>query len=330
VSRRGGPEVLELVNVDLPPPPPGYVVVRTAAAGVSFGDVLLRVGVIPGGPKLPFVPGYDVTGEVEAVGEGVVAPRPGQLVTALIRSGGYAERVVVPAVRLVPVPAGLDLRLVAATSLNYFVARQMLRRVAAVRAGDEVLVHGAAGGVGSALLQLAALDGVRCHGTSSAAKRDAVTRLGARHIDYRRDDFVALMRERPGGGVAAVFDPVGGGTFGRSYRALRRGGVLVCYGQSAALRNGSAHRLTGARGVLVGILVPKLLPDGRRSVFYNAWCLERTQPQAYRDDLTELLAMLAEGKIAPTVARTMPLPEVAEAHRLLESSAVVGKIVLTA
>jgi NADPH:quinone reductase-like Zn-dependent oxidoreductase len=310
-------------------PGAGDVLVRVQAAGVSFGDILLRAGVIPVGPKPPYTPGYDVTGVVEEVGRGVVGLRPGQPVTALVRSGGYAELVVVPADRLVAVPPGLDAVPVAAAVLNYFVAQQMLHRVAKVRPGQRILVHGAAGGVGTALLQLGRIAELTCYGTCSESKQDVVTGLGGHAIDYRHADFLATVGTLAGGGVEAVFDPVGGGHFRRSYRALRRGGILVGYGQSEAYRDGRARKAVAVGGFVGGLLLPKLVPDGRATTFYNAWSLEKKQPSAYREDLGHVLHLLATKQVEPVVAEVLPLADAAKAHELLERSAVSGKVVLT-
>jgi NADPH:quinone reductase-like Zn-dependent oxidoreductase len=328
VVRRGGPENLKMVAHEIPSPLPGEVLVRVATAGVSFGDVLLRVGVIPGGPKPPFTPGFDITGVVEAVGPEVAGLHPGESVTALVRMGGYSELLAVPANRAVPVPDGLDAVDVAAAALNYFVAYQMLHRIAQVKAGQRVLIHGAAGGVGTALLQLGKLAEVECYGTSSAGKRQLVTDLGGHHIDYRKDDFVRVMRDLPHPGADAVFDPVGGSYGRRSYKVVRRGGIVVGYGQSQALQDGKARRLVAIYGLMTGVLGPKLIPDGKRTNFYNAWSLEKKQPQAYAEDLSEVLALLAAGKIRPVLAQTLPLAEASKAHELLEQAAVSGKIVL--
>jgi NADPH:quinone reductase-like Zn-dependent oxidoreductase len=328
VSRHGGSDVLETTDHEKASPAPGQVLIRVLAAGVSYGDVLLRVGVIPGGPKPPFVLGHDATGVVEAVGDQVSGLEVGQRVCALVRSGGYSQLLTVAADRVVPLPDGVDPVDVAAMTLNYFVAYQMLHRVAKVRSGQRVMVHGAAGGVGTALLQLAESAGVRCYGSSSRSKRDVVTALGAEYIDYHEEDFVNVTRGRPGGGVDAVFDPVGGTHFMRSYHALRRPGALVAYGQSQALRDGKARRGLAIFGFLMGVFGPKLIPDGRTTTFYNAWSLEKKEPQAYREDLTRLLDMLAAGEIKPIIARTLPLSEARAAHELLEKSAVSGKIVL--
>jgi NADPH:quinone reductase-like Zn-dependent oxidoreductase len=328
VSAHGGPENLRPTSVTAADPGPGSVRVRVIAAGVSYGDVLLRAGIIPNGPKTPFVPGFDVTGVVDAVGGGVTSPRPGQLVTALVRSGGYAEYAIVPAERLVPVPEGVDPVQAAAAVLNYFVAYQMLHRVAEVRPGQHILVHGAAGGVGVALMQLGSRIPVGLHGTCSTEKLGIVADLGGHAIDYRSADFRQALDGVPDE-IAAVFDPVGGDHFRRSYQVLRRGGIMVGFGQSDAYRDGRPRLLTGAWGMLGGIVLPKLLPDGKRTVFYNAWSLEKKLPNAYREDLSTVLGLLAEGTIGPLRVKAIPLADAAEAHHLIEHDSPVGKMVLT-
>lgn len=329
VSERGGSGTLRLSTDDLPEPGPGQALVRVSAAGVSFGDVLLRAGVIPNGPKPPFVPGFDITGTVERLGPGVTGPTPGGTVTALVGEGGYAEYAVVPADRLVPVPDGLAPTRVAAVVLNYFVAYQMLHRIARVAPGARILVHGGAGGVGIAFLQLAARMPLEVWCTCSAGKREIVEKLGARTIDYRSEDFVNVLRALTDG-VDAVFDPVGGGHFRRSAKVLRRGGTLVGFGQSDVYRDGSAHMAVGAWGMVGGILLPNLVPNGRRSVFYHAAYLEKREPRAYREDLGAVLGLLADDAIAPLAVTDFPLSRAAEAQDLLEHEAPLGKIVLTA
>jgi synaptic vesicle membrane protein VAT-1 len=327
VSKAAGPDSLQVRTTDVPEPPAGHARVRVEAAGVSYGDLLFQRGVVPGGPKPPFVPGCDLTGTVESVGAGVTSLRPGDRVTALVVSDGYSTVLNLPAGRLVPVPAQLDPIQVAAVTLNYFIAHQMLHRVARVRPGQRIVVHGASGGVGVAFLQLAErIRGVTVWGTSSAASAELVRRHGAIPIDYRTEDFVDVV-EAAGDAVDAVFDPIGGTHFRRSYRVLRRGGRLVAYGQNDALRNGKNNLLVGAIGFLGGIAAPKLLPDGRKTGFYNAWSLEKTQPNAYREDLTEVLSLRAADKIAPRSISVLPLQEAAKAFLSLEDGAA-GKIVL--
>ena len=329
VTRAGGPEVLRVVEDGLPEPRRGQVRVRVLMAGVSFGDVLMRIGAIPGEqPKLPFTPGYDIVGVVDELGAGVSSPEAGRAVVALLdRGGGYAEFVCLPADRLVPVPDGLDPVETVGAALNYFIAHQMLHRIARVRSGERILVHGAAGGVGSAFLQLGRLAELEVYGTASGSKHPLVSDLGGIPIDYRNEDFVARVRSLPGGGVDAVFDPIGGTNFWRSYRSLRTGGRFVAYGTSRAMRGGRRNRLVAVSSFALAMLL-KLIPDRRTSTFYTAGSLDKSQPGAYREDLTTLLDLLAQKKIRPVVAERLPLVEAARAHELLDRSAVSGKIVL--
>lgn len=329
VTQVGSAETMELRTTDLSPPAAGHAIVRVQAAGVSFGDILLRHGVIPGSPTPPFVSGFDVAGVVEQVGKGVTTVAVGQPVAALVRTGGYSDRLSVPVDRLVVRPEGAEAVESAAVALNYFIAHQMLHRVARVAPGDRILVHGASGGVGTAFLQLARLAGVECYGTASSARLHQVSENDAHPIDYRNQDFVDVIRALPGASVSAVFDPIGGRHFHRSYSVLRKGGMLVAYGQSAALVDGKPNKLEGARGFLGGIIAPKLVPDGRRTIFYNAWSLEKSHPDAYQQDLRTVLALLAEGKVSPVIAKTVPLSEAAQAQQWLEEGTANGKLVLT-
>jgi NADPH:quinone reductase-like Zn-dependent oxidoreductase len=277
------------------------------------------------------------------VGAGVTGLEPGQRVTALVVSGGYSTAVNLPAERVVPVPEGVDAASVAAVSLNYFIAYQMLHRVAQVRSGQRILVHGASGGVGLAFLQLAEhIGGVTVFGTASAANLDVVRRHGAVAIDYRHQDFANFVRGSvdadgtgnamtaydQNGTVDAAFDPIGGTHFWRSYSVLRNnGGRLVAYGQNDALRGGKPNMVIGAIGFLGGIILPKLRPDGRKTGFYNAWALEKSAPQAYREDLTEVLDLLSADKIAPRSVRKVSMRDIEQVFADIERG-VTGKIVL--
>lgn len=315
----GGPEVLQVVEDELRSPGHGEVRVRVLAAGVAFGDVMQRYGRYSGVPKAPYTPGYDVVGEVEAVGPGVEAYQPGQRVAALTITGAYAQQVILPAKELVSVPQELDPGEVVALTLNYVSAYQMLHRIARVKPGERVLVHGAAGGVGTALLQLGRLHGLEMYGTASAAKHSLIRELGATPIDYRSEDFLA----RIGDGVDAVFDGHGGRTFLRSFRALRRGGRLISFGFVAVLGAGSF--MIPVTVMSAGLL--NLVP-GRHSHFYSIGSWKDRHGDWYREDMQSLLRLLAERQIAPVVAERLPLHEAARAHDLLEKGAVSGKLVL--
>ncbi len=326
-TRRGGPETLTVVREAAPTPGPGQALVRVQAAGVSFGDILLARGVIPGAPKPPFTPGFDVAGTVVAVGQGVTGLEPGTAVAALVRQGGYASYALVAADRLVPLPAGVEPVAASAVALNYYIAQQMLFRVAQVGPGSRILVHGASGGVGLAFCQLARRAGVEVWGSASPGKFGLLTDLGVHPIDYHTQDAVEVVRSVDGQ-VDAVFDPIGGAHFRRSYAALERGGIMVAYGQSAAVVDGQVLRSVGAKGFLLGIAAPKLIPDGKRTTFYNAWALEKKQPTAYREDLGTVFDLLSRGAIEPVLAGTVPLAGAAEAQQRLEHQHVTGKLVL--
>ena len=238
VERFGGPEVLRVVEADDPRPGPGEVRVKVLAAGVSISDAQQRAGTYLGGPKPPFTPGYELVGVVEELGPRCSRLREGNRVGALTVWGADAERVCVPEASAVEVPEDLDPAEVLSLLFPYMTAYQVLHRTAKVKTGETVLVHGAAGRVGIAALELGALAGLRLYGTASARDRAAVERLGAVAIDYRNEDFLARVRELPGNGVDVVLDSLGGPLSVRSFRALRPGGRLVVFGRYATLSNG--------------------------------------------------------------------------------------------
>lgn len=229
VDHFGGPEVLRVVEDDDPRPGPGEVCVRVLAAGVSFTDAQLRAGTYLGGPKPPFTPGYELVGIVEELGPGCSRLREGDRIGALTVWGADAERVCVPEKYAVEMPEDLDPAEVVSLIFSYMTAYQLLHRAARARSGETVLVHGAAGRVGTAILELGALAGLRLYGTASARDRAAVERFGAVAIDYRNEDFLARVRELTGEGVDIALDGIGGAVSLRSFRALlgllRRGEI---------------------------------------------------------------------------------------------------------
>jgi NADPH:quinone reductase-like Zn-dependent oxidoreductase len=329
VTRHGGPEVLKVVEEDLPEPRAGEVRVKVLAAGVSAYDLMFRRSrSLPGTPRVPFTLGEDVVGVVDKLGEGVSTVEPGQTVAGatfcLGVGGGYTEFICLPASELVPVPSGLDPAEAVCLVVNYLTAHMAMHRTASIRSGERILVHGAAGGVGTALLELGKLAGLEMYGTASKYNHELVSALGATPIDYRTEDFVERIRSLTGDGVDAVFDPIGGARqLWRSYRVLRKGGRLVWFGVAATKKEGL--RVIPLTLLMRTLLV--LIPDGKQVPLApdlgkdNAW---------YRETLTELLDWLAAGKIKPVVAERIPLAEAARAHELLERGGYAGKVVLVA
>jgi NADPH:quinone reductase-like Zn-dependent oxidoreductase len=350
VEQYGGPEVLRVVEDNDPRPGPGEVLVRVLAAGVSFTDALLRAGTYLGVPKPPFTPGYELVGVVEEVGPGCSRLREGDRVAALTVWGAYAERVCVAEADVVEILDELDPAEVVGLVLTYTTAYQLLHRMAMVQPGESVLVHGAAGRVGTAVLELGALAGLRLYGTASARDRTTVERLGAVAIDYRNEDFLQRARELPGKGVDVALDGLGGMVSLRSFRALRPGGRLVVFGHYSTLAGGRKswrgwiewYTTTATVGVW-GALSPH-----RRVLAYRIQKLrDRHQalplgvgraalpvgggprnPEWFREDFLVLLELLRADKIHPVVAERLPLSEARRAHEHLERSASIGKIVL--
>jgi NADPH2:quinone reductase len=333
VTRRGGPEVLRIVEEDVREPAPGEVRIRTLAAGVSFADIFMREGFHPESilRRIPFTPGWDIVGRVDAIGAGVSAVGLDEIVTALPIVGGYSEILYLPEEELVRVPSGIDPAEAVSLVLNYVTAYQMLHRTAHVQRDQTVLVHSAAGGVGTALLELGRIAGLDMYGTASAEKHAAVRNLGAVPIDYKHDDFVEVCRQLEPDGLDVVFDGIGGMHLIRSLRTLRRGGRLVAYGLGSTATDGRQNRWAIVSSTLAWLWAFSfnLIPGYRSVNLYSIQMLKRRRPAWFRHDLEELLALLSEGQVRPVVAERFPLSTAAEAHERLAAGSTVGKLVLT-
>ncbi|MCI9872289.1 zinc-binding dehydrogenase [Arthrobacter humicola] len=330
IDRFGGPEVLQVVEIDDPRPGPGEVRVRVLASGVSFTDAQLRAGTYLGGPKPPFTPGYELVGIVDELGPGCSRVRIGDRIGALTVWGANAERVCVPEAYAVDVPEDLDPAEVVSLVFPYMTAYQLLHRTAQAKPGESVLVHGAAGRVGAAILELGALARLRLYGTASGRDRAAVERLGAVAIDYQNEDFLARVRGLTGDGVDIALDGIGGPLSLRSFRALRPGGRLVVFGRYATIAQGRKnwpgviawYAATGSVA-LWGWLSPR-----RKVLSYRIQKLRIHHQDWFRADFFALLELLRRGEIHPVVAERLPLSDVRRAHELLGSTAAKGKIVL--
>ncbi|MFE2375286.1 medium chain dehydrogenase/reductase family protein [Streptomyces sp. NPDC059398] len=325
------PEGLEVRARPEPVAGPGEVLLEMEATGVSFAEQQMRRGKYFDQPAFPFVPGYDVVGTVVGAGPGVDAGLVGRRFAALLKTGGWAGRMLVPAADLIPVPAGVDPAEAETLVVNGITAWQMLHRAARIRAGGTVLVHGANGGVGSTLVQLALLAGARVIGTASPRHHEALRARGVVPVDYRAPGLGDRLRAAAPQGVDAVFDHVGGAGVVDSFRLLAPGGTLVSYGTAATRDTPGSSRLPVL--LLFGRLALwNLLPNRRRATFYNIWAGKR-RAAAFRArtraDLIKVLDLLADGSLTAPVAARIPLDRAAEALRLAESGTVAGKVVLT-
>jgi NADPH:quinone reductase-like Zn-dependent oxidoreductase len=329
LTDRGGPENLRIDDTDAPAPGRGEARVRVLATGVSFAEVQMLSHRYPMQPKYPFVPGYDLVGEVTSVGRDVTGVRVGDRVAALLVTGAWRTHVVVKADRLVPVPDSLDAGVAAAATMNGVTAWQMVNRTAKVRPGQTVLVHGASGGVGTLLVQAAVAAGATVLGTASSSKHDTVRALGATPIDYRTEDVPARVRELAPGGVDAVFDHLGGDSLQESYDLLADGGIVVNYGSATTLNDDNHWLVPYLRtmrrfaGWWAGRLTGRA--RGRRAAFYYV-----KPGKAFNKALPEVYRLVATGELVPPIDQRLPLTEAATALRLLMAGKATGKIVLEA
>jgi NADPH:quinone reductase-like Zn-dependent oxidoreductase len=328
VSRFGGPEGIDVVDAPMPTAGPGEVRVRVLASGLEYTDVPIRRHLYAQTMRRrpPFVLGYDVVGEIDQLGEGVWGFGLGDRVADMTVLGSNATYRTLRASDLTRVPVGVDAAEAAALILGWTTAYQLLHRSARVEAGQRVLVQGAAGAVGQALLVLGKLAGLEIWGTARGAHAARVRELGATPIDYQREDFTRVLP----GGFDAVFDGVGEDDFRRSFQALAPGGVLCAYGYSSKV--GAESRLSTLLPSLVrvyaGRWLTSLLPGGKVPKMYSINLMRALHPSWFKEDLGRLFAMLASGAIHPCIAERISFDEVVEAHRRLEAGGLEGKLVL--
>lgn len=328
----GPPEVLELRTAEPDPTSgPGQVRIRVQAAGINFADLLMRLGLYPGAPKPPFTPGLEASGTIEAVGPGVPARRIGERVLAMMNTGGYAETVVVRTEQAIAIPPEMSFEEAAALPVNYLTAYHALIYMARLRAGERLLIHAAAGGVGLAAIELAKMVGAEIFGTASAAKHDFLHSRGVAHaIDYRTQDFAAeVERLTAGRGVDVVLDAVGGESFRKSYRVLAAAGRLIVFGLSEAV-HGPGRSLLSLFSLL---RTPRFNPmemmrKNRAVIGVHIGTLGRDNPALLLSELTELFRLYGEGRIKPYVGKTFPLAEAAAAHRFVHNRRNIGKVLL--
>ena len=314
---RGSSDVLTIMENDLRAPAVGEVRIKILAVGVCQDDIAMRVGNRPFLRKPPFTPGYNIVGDVDAIGADVSDYTVGDRVAALTVFGGYAEYVYLKPDQLVRVPIDLHPAAVAPLILNYFVAYQVLQRMAKVKPSDKVLIIGASGGVGTAFLDLGKLDNLKMYGLASPAKHAALTKLGAIPIDYRAQNFVEVLHHLEPDGLDAVFNGMAEDYLTRGMKVLRKGGTLVHYGGPESLRRFIVF--------MAKFIWLNIIPDGKAILGYGT---HRVGAQLMKEDWNTLFTLLAEGKIKPIIAAQFPILEAAKANDLLASGSVIGNVVL--
>jgi NADPH:quinone reductase-like Zn-dependent oxidoreductase len=333
IEKAGGPETLALRDLPEPSLSPGRVVVRVRAAGVNFADVMARQGLYPDAPDLPFVPGYEFAGDVEAVGEGVDDLAPGDQVLGGSRFGGYAELVSVRAGDVVRLPEDWSYEEGASLPIAYATAYAALVTFGGLRAGERVLVQAAAGGVGIAAVQIAKLLGAEVYGTASASKHEAIRGFGVdQAIDYRTKDFAEESRRLTGENEPfdVILDAIGGNSWRLGYKLLKPGGRLVVFGASAVVTGEKRNYAKAAKALLrTPFFQPiRLASDSKSLIGLNM--LRLFDARGSMDEFIEPLGQwVDQGVLRPVVAATFPLEQAADAHRFIQDRKNVGKVVLT-
>ncbi|WFU44882.1 medium chain dehydrogenase/reductase family protein [Bradyrhizobium sp. CB82] len=324
LRRFGGPEQLEVVDAPLPEAGPGEVRVRVLASGLEYTDTLIRRHLYPqtASRRPPFVMGYDVVGEIDQLGDRVSGFQLGDRVADMTVLGSNAAYRTLQASHLTPVPAGLDAAEAATLILSWMTAYQLLHRAAQVRPGLRVLVHGAAGAVGQALLVLGGMAGLQLWGGAYGKHAALIRELGATPIDYQREDFTRILPD----GFDVVFDGIGDDGYRRSFAALRRGGLLCAYGYSAGVQG--QRRMATMLMWIARLYLWSWLPGGKRAFFYSINAMRLRHPGWFTEDLARLFALLASGAIHPRVAERVSLDDVVDAHWRLEAGGLEGKLVL--
>jgi NADPH:quinone reductase-like Zn-dependent oxidoreductase len=324
LSQYGGPECLQILDIPRPEAGPGEVRVRLLASSINYTETLIRRHLYPqtAAYKLPLVMGYDVIGEIDQVGAGVSGFAVGERVADMTVVGSNAAYRTLRAKDLTKVPEGVDPAEAATLILSWATAYQMLHRSAHVKSGQRILVHGAGGAVGQALLSLARLAGVEARGGAHGKYAALIRELGATPIDYDREDFTRVLP----GGFDVVFDGIGEDGYRRSFAALKPGGLLIAIGYSAGAEAGQGMVRTLAN--IARLYLWGLMPRGKRTRFYSINAMRARHPDWFKQDLAHLFELLKEGRIRPKVAERISFEEVPDAHRRLEAGGLEGKIVL--
>jgi NADPH:quinone reductase-like Zn-dependent oxidoreductase len=336
LTGHGGPEVLQVQERPDPAVGPGEVRIDVKAAGINFADTMARVGLYPDAPKPPCVLGYEVSGEVESVGDGVDSVKPGDRVVAGVRFGGQCELVSVAEDQVLPLPDRLSFEQGAAVPVNYATAYCALILMAGTKPGERVLIHAAAGGVGTAAVQIARHHGAEVFGTASAAKHDAIRELGVAHaIDYRTQDFEQeVMRLTDGQGVDVVMDATGPTNFRKDYRVLRQGGRLVMYGlsEASAGTGRDVRKLIGSLTRMPFATLPWWKSLQMMNENKGVFGLNMLHWWDREGDVTRITGPLVEeleaGELEPVVAESFPFDRAGDAHRLIAERGNIGKVVL--
>lgn len=319
LTKRGGPEVLQVEEKTLRSPQNKEVQISIKACGVGRTDVAMRYGYYPFAPKIPFVPGYEIVGEITAIGSEVSQFKTGDLVAALTVYGGYSEFIILKEEDLISVPKDIAPEKAVSIILNYCTAYQILFRTLKVKKGDSVLITGASGGVGSALIDIGKHIELKMFGLSSLKKQDRLIEQGVIPIDYNSKTWTDKLSEFQPEGLDFVIDGIGGKYIDQGFKVLKPRGILAEYGYPNFL------------GMITGIIkinIRNLIPNSKKGAFYGISANYKKNKKLIHEDLIRLFEMLQSGKINPVISHKFHVLEAQSANKKLEEGNVIGKIVL--
>lgn len=325
ITKYGGSEVMQMVQeATLPEPKEDEVRIKVLKTSANFTDVMIRKGKYPEvKDKPPFSLGYDMVGIVDKPGKGVENFKIGDRVADMTVIGAYSEYICLRAGNLIRLPGTIDPSEAVTLILSYMTAYQMLHRIAKITKGKSILIHGAGGAVGVAMLQLGKLLGLTMYGTASEAKHDLVKQHGGIPIDYKKEDFTARIHELANGGVDVVFDAIGGENFKKSFHSLKPGGKLVAFGFYNAVMGKGGNIPIG----FMRIKIWNILPNGKKASFYSIGGLRKKHPEWFKEDLQKLFTLLGKGDIKPEISNHFTLDKAKEVHEKIEKAEIKGKIV---
>ena len=330
LTKAGSPSTLAVQEMEMPTPKAGEIRIKVAFAGINFADLLMRLGLYQPRPKYPFTPGYEMSGTVDAIGDGVEGFSVGQRVVAGVRNGGQSSHVLVSANKALVLPDGISLEVAAAIPVTYLTAHHMLHHLGHLTPDESVLIHGGAGGVGTAALQLCQWAGVtQVWATASGGKASTIEGFGGVAIDRHNEDFVQVVKQATDGkGVDHILDPIGGDHLARSLSVLKEGGRLYTYGMSAAAPSAKRSLL---RSFLAWRKTPKFDPlrlmTRNRGVFgvhMGTWSDEGVMVE----QLNRILEGVQEGHLVPVIDSIFDVEDVAQAHHHIHDGKNIGKVLL--
>jgi len=330
ITKAGSPSVLKILEMPMPVPKEGEVCIEVHFAGINFADTLMRLGLYQPRPPFPFTPGYELSGTIHSIGEGVSNFEVGQRVVAAMPTGGQSSHVAVKTSRVIPVPDDMGLDAAAAMPVTYLTAHHMLHYLGHMKKGDTVLIHGGAGGVGTAALQLCQWAGIeRVWATASGSKSEIIEKFGGIAIDRHNEDFVEIVKSATDGrGVDHILDPIGGDNLTRSLSVLAEGGRLYTYGMSAAAPSSKRSLI---RAFLAWRKTPKFDPlklmTRNRGVFgvhMGTWKDE----DAMSEQLYKIMEGIKLGHLKPVIDSVFDAEDVADAHQYIHDAKNIGKVLL--